>query len=157
MIPTSIILPQKGVWPDVTDTVARAVHLYAHYSIVGLPADDPNIYFGREYLLAVSRCGTIWTCYGDSKAVRSMAVKAKRAFFVDGRSYDKMLASLLKKRYRVVGEINSSGRWSSDHFSYPATGVERIETAADVPLSVRYPLGHITREAFKDTKGSEWF
>lgn len=157
MISTGIAIPQKGEWPDANDTTARVVHLYAHYSIVGLPPDDPNIYFGREYLLAESQTGAIWTCYGDSKAVRTMDIKAKRAFYAAGKKYDKLLAGLIKKGYRIVGELNSDGHWCSEHFSYPTTGIERTEAIGNVPLSIRYPLSHGVKEAFKDVKGTEWF
>lgn len=124
---------------------------------MGLPPDDPNIYFGREYLLAESKGGVVWSCYGDSKAIRSMSGQARQAFGASGKSYDKALAALLKNGYRVVGELNSAGKWCSQHFSYPATGDVRGGAIADVPLSVRYPLSSKVKEAFKDSKGADWF
>jgi hypothetical protein len=40
-----------------------------------------------------------------------MSGKARQAFGASGKSYDKALAALLKKGYRVVGELNSAGKW----------------------------------------------
>lgn len=86
-----------------------------------------------------------------------MSGQARQAFGASGKSYDKALAALLKNGYRVVGELNSAGKWCSQHFSYPATGDVRGGAIADVPLSVRYPLSSKVKEAFKDSKGADWF
>ena len=159
LIVTHIKIPVDG-WLPKGDTIERAVHLYCPWNTVAVGQEQPeNFFFGRDYLLAVSRSGFIWGLHGDRAHVRSMHPKAKEVRWSPRKNLKLHIQHLQRKGYRVVGEMDSDGVWRSEYFTYPP---QPLPTARKIDsprasLQELYPLSQKIKIALEGVTGPEWF
>ncbi len=66
---------------------------------------------------------------------------------------------LLRKGYKVVGKMDSEGRWKSDHFSYASQPMAKAIQPGSVGVSLqqKYPLSEKVKKMFEGITGPELF
>ncbi len=158
MITTQIKIPLAG-WISPGDAIERAVHLFCPWKTVAVRVKPEDFSYGRDYLLAESTRGAIWGLYGDSLLVRQMHPKAKQVHWSAGKSLKLHMQHLLRKGYKVVGEMDSEGRWKSDHFSYASQPMAKAiqPSSVGVSLQQKYPLSEKVKKMFEGITGPELF
>jgi hypothetical protein len=158
LIPTQIRIPLAG-WLSPGEAIKRAVHLFCPWKTVTLGEKLDDLSYGRDYLLAESTSGAIWGLYGDSVLVRKMHPKAKEVHWPPGKSVKLHIQHLLRKGYKVVGEMDAEGCWKSNYFSYTSQPIARIKQLGNTgdSLQERYPLSEKMKKNLKGITGPEWF
>lgn len=159
LIETQIKIPTSG-WLSTDDTVKRTVHLFCPWKTIAVGhGQQQDFSYGRDYLLAESANGQIWGFHGDSVLVRKMHPDAKEILWPPGKSLKLHIQHLLKKGYRIVGEMDSEGSWKSEHFSYVSQPINRSNRSgsAGASLQEQYPLSPATKKALEGITGPDWF